>query len=139
MQTLDLTDQEYLALVGLVRHLVVTDGIISESEATELEALKEELGDARFTAAWRRAQTRFPRAQDAIDFAAEHVHRASARELVVTILSDVAVVDEYSDAERLLVGKVRLMWGLFAPDDPLGDPRLSAKRSKFSSRNRTGR
>lgn len=108
----ELTNAEHLALVGLLRQLAVGDGDVSDAEAEALEELGIELGGERFLYAWRRAGEQLSTAQLALDFAADHVRRDEARTLVVTMLTDLELVEARSAAEQRLVNQVRLMWGL---------------------------
>ncbi len=115
MDPVDLTDDEHLALVALLRHMAMADGEISGKETDELQALGMELGGGRFLAAWNATSERTPNAQAALDYAADHVARVEARELIVTMLTDLAGTDRPHPSERALLGKVRLMWGMFTP------------------------
>ncbi|MBN2801055.1 MAG: hypothetical protein JXX28_18090 [Deltaproteobacteria bacterium] len=109
----DLTQEEHLALVGLLRQLAAMDGTVTEAETAALQELGDELGGNRFLQRWREAGERFSTPQDALDFAAHEVQRPEARRLILTLLVDLVQVERRSRAEEQLVGKVRLMWGLF--------------------------
>lgn len=108
-----LTTDELLALVGLMRHLAQADGEISPAETDTIQALGNELGGVRFTQAWGRARAQFETAQDALDYAAHHVTRRDARVLMVTLLHDLAQAGGGTKPEMQFVTKVRMMWGVF--------------------------
>ena len=114
MHAKELTDEEHLALVGLIHHMAGADGIISRAELDEMREIGIETGGHRFADAYRAAKKRFLTEQDALDFAAK-VQREPARNLIHTILVDLARSDYVSEEERTLIAKVKLMWGIQAP------------------------
>jgi uncharacterized tellurite resistance protein B-like protein len=112
MQSLsDLTPDEQLALVGLVVHLVDADGQASTEEMIEFREVAVEMGRKEFDAAFRTAKQRFNSKEDAIAFA-RSVERPWARELILTVLHDLAQADGISDEERALIDAVGGHWGL---------------------------
>ena len=112
MEASELNPTEILALAGLALHLASADGKLTAEEAEELKAVGEEVGGGDvFSKAITDAETRFPRAQDALDFASQ-LERASSRELIHTLLTDLANSDDLHEAEAELLGRLRLMWGI---------------------------
>jgi len=109
----DLDHEECTALVALLRHVARADGSITDAETDELQELGLEIGGKRFIHAWHWAAEHASSAQAALDYAAEHVAREEARELIVTMLTDLAGIDDLDEAEHEIVAKVRLMWGLY--------------------------
>lgn len=112
MDATQLTETEILALAGLALHLASADGKLTAEEAEELKFLGEEIGGAdRFSAAISLAETRFPTASDALDYAAD-VQRTEAREFLHTVLFDLANSDDLHPAEADILSRLRLMWGI---------------------------
>lgn len=110
MNLTDLDDDEQLALVALVIQLMRADGETSEDELTELSALGAEMGPKRFDAAYVRAREALATREVALAFAHAHVSRPEARQLLHTVLFDMAAADGVSDDERALVETVQAMW-----------------------------
>ncbi len=110
MNLSDLTDDERVALLGLVLQLVRADGVASEDELEELRALGVEMGPKAFDAAYLRARDMLETREATLEFARDHVLRPDARELLYTALFDMAAVDEVSPFERPLLDAVRSMW-----------------------------
>jgi uncharacterized tellurite resistance protein B-like protein len=110
MNLVDLTDDEQVALVALVVQLMRSDGETSEDELTELSSLGAEMGLKRFDAAYVRAREALGTREAALAFAQSHVQRPAARELIHTVLYDMAAADGVDEEERALVSTVRAMW-----------------------------
>ena len=79
--TIDLTDDERLALAGLVRLMVKADGEFSPEEAGAVAEMAQDLGEAPFWAAIDRAAQELTD-DDKIRAAARAVTRADARETI---------------------------------------------------------
>ncbi len=110
MNLTDLDDDEQLALVALVIQLMRADGTTSEEELEELAALGAEMGPKRFDAAYVRARDDYGTREAALAFAQSHVRRDGARELIHTVLHDMAATDGVTADERSFVETVRAMW-----------------------------
>jgi uncharacterized tellurite resistance protein B-like protein len=112
MQTLtELTPDEQLALVGLIIFVVDADGQASTEEMKEFRAVAAEMGRKEFDAAFRQAKQRFSVQGDAVAFA-RTVERPWARELILTVLHDLAQADGISPEEHALIDAVGAHWGL---------------------------
>lgn len=112
MNLVDLDDTERLALVALVQAMVDADGEQSEEEMSEFREIAHEIGRAAFDEAFSTARARFPNREDAISFAEGAVSRLGAREIIHTVLVDLAGADGISAAEQALIDRVRAMWAL---------------------------
>jgi uncharacterized tellurite resistance protein B-like protein len=112
MQSLsELTHDEQLALVGLIVYLVDADGQASTEEMIEFREVAVEMGRKEFDAAFRLAKAKFTSQEDAISYA-KTVERPWARELILTVLHDLAQADGISDEEHALIDTVASHWGL---------------------------
>lgn len=112
MNLADLDDTERLALVALAHAMAAADGEHSEEEMSEFRELAHEIGHDGFEAALAAARARFPTRDAAIAFAETAVTRRGAREIIHTVLVDLAGADGISADERSLIDHVRTMWGL---------------------------
>lgn len=115
MDATQLSENEILALAGLALHLASADGKLSPEEAEELRHLGEEIGGPdEFSSAIAEAHARFKTAADALDYASE-IERTGARELIHTVVTDLANADDLHAAEAELLARLRLMWGIKVP------------------------
>lgn len=112
MNLVDLDESERIALVALVQAMVAADGEQSDEEMAEFREIAHELGKREFDAAFASARERFPTRDAALAFAATAVSRPKARELIHTVLVDLAGADGISADEQALIDHVRQMWGL---------------------------
>ncbi len=108
----DLEPDERVALVGLVLSIVDADNSKSEAEMEEFRAIAAEVGRREFDEAFRRAKTSLKTLDDVIAFATEKVQRPGAREMIRTVLIDLAAADFISDEERAIVDRISDAWGL---------------------------
>lgn len=112
MNLSDLQEQERVALVALVVQLMRLDGVSSDDELEELRALGVEMGPRAFDHAYTRAREDVASQSAALSYAGEVVQRPAARELVYTVLADMASTDGLDDAERAFLAAVREMWSI---------------------------
>ncbi len=112
MNLSDLQEQERVALVALVVQLMRLDGVSSDDELDELRALGVEMGPRAFDHAYTRAREDVASQAAAIDYARAAVQRPEARELVYTVLADMASADGLDDAERGFLAAVRELWSI---------------------------
>lgn len=110
MDLQELTDDERVALVALVIQLMRADGTTSDNELSELTALGAEMGLKAFDSAYLRARDEYGTRTQALEFAQSQVTRPKAREIIHTVLFDMAASDGVSDEERAIVDAVRAMW-----------------------------
>jgi uncharacterized tellurite resistance protein B-like protein len=106
----DLTDDERLALVGLIKVVIQADRLYSEEEDAELKKVAYALGEELFIATVDQARERF-KSLDAIKEHARTVERQEARELILTTVQEIAVSDEVSPEEAHVVDWLSEMWG----------------------------
>lgn len=110
MDVRELTPEERQVLFGLLAHLVAADTRVDPGEAAELDALGEEMGIDSLHEAFREARASFARADDALG-AAVRVERKDARELVRTLLHDLATSDgERSVEEERILQQLDELW-----------------------------
>ncbi|MEQ1564246.1 MAG: TerB family tellurite resistance protein [Myxococcota bacterium] len=106
----ELTDGEREVLFGLLTHLVAADARFAAGESAELDELGEEMGVGRLDDALAAARQALPTADAAIA-AAAGITRPDARELVRTLLFDLAHADgERTPEEDDLLVRVAKVW-----------------------------
>lgn len=112
MNLVDLTRDEQLALGGLIRLMVRADGVFTEEEEQRIDAIGEELASRELI--WRMisdSAQAFPN-DAALRRAAAAVTRTEVRELMLGVLSSVAVADTVTPGERGLLDSLRAAWGV---------------------------
>ena len=97
---------ELQVFADLLTQMMFADGEISFDELTELEELAVEFGDD-FQRAVERSQVKSR--EEALAGVAG-VTRPEARQLILTVLHDMAVADGLEDAEKQLMDAVREIW-----------------------------
>lgn len=112
MNLVDLDDTERLALVALVQAMVAADGEQTENEMSEFREIAHEIGRVAFDDAFAAARQRFPTRDAAVTFAETAVTRSGAREIIHTVLVDLAGADGISADEQAIIDRVRAMWAL---------------------------
>ncbi len=110
MNPTDLTDEEMLALICLSRVMVAADGQLGVEEMEELNEIGMDLGVEAFTRVSKLADAEVNTTERALELAA-NVDRADAREMILTMLGDLAGVDGVDDSERQFLAEVRSAWG----------------------------
>jgi uncharacterized tellurite resistance protein B-like protein len=111
MNLTDLTKDERIALVALIKQLVGADAGKTPEEMAEFRAIAEELGRKEFDAAFRAAMSKAGTRAKALELA-KTVTRQDARELCHTVLFDLAAADSVSDEERDFIREVAKSWGV---------------------------
>lgn len=107
--TVDLTMTEKTVLVGLVRHLVLIDGELSDSELYDLIRLGTEIGRDDFEAALEATeQTHTDR--DAMIEAAASIERTQARDKIRSELGRIAEGDGLHRRESAFIQDVVGTW-----------------------------
>ena len=107
----DLQDDERIALGGLVRMMIRSDGDFTEAEEETVNAVGERLLGGP-GAMWRLISASAQACPDdaAIRAAADTVTRPEARTLIRDVLSEIAAGDEVSDEERALLAWLDERW-----------------------------
>jgi uncharacterized tellurite resistance protein B-like protein len=111
----DLSHDDQLALVGLVRLMIRLDGQFSAGEEQALDAVVQELGPDLFE---KLAEEVGEKMQDeeAVKYYASRVADQEARELIYGTLFDLAIPDSIVLAEASLLSWLAERWGI----DPRG-------------------
>lgn len=99
MSLTDLSAEEDVALLGLMRAVVRADGEYSPAEQKEMEALRDEMGEARFSAAIEAAKARFTSLAALKEHAAS-IERVEAQTLIFRRLVSVVASDGVTDDEE---------------------------------------
>jgi uncharacterized tellurite resistance protein B-like protein len=110
MNLSELNDDEKLALAALLARVALADGEVSEAEIEEVVALADEMEEEGFRTLFTYAQTKFTDDESAIELANSSVTRLPSRELILTILSDLANTDGANRSETLVIQKMRNRW-----------------------------
>lgn len=110
MQVQELNDTEREVLLALLAHIAEADERIDPSEVLEIDALAEEMGIADMRERLMRARGATPTRDDLLA-AIRKVQRHDARELIRTILFDLAQSDgERSAAEHEILQALTEVW-----------------------------
>lgn len=112
MDLKDLTRDEQLALGGLVRLMIRADGVFSPEEEERVGAIGEELGGSELL--WKIISDSAQVFRDDADVrrAGVAVTRNEARELILGILTSIAVADTVTPGEQGLIDSLRAGWQL---------------------------
>ena len=95
----DLTDEERIALVSLLREVIQADDVYSDAERRGIRALRKEMGEAVFDDAVAEAADRF-RSRADVKAHAKSITRPEARRLIYERLLEVADSDGLVPAEE---------------------------------------
>ncbi len=108
----DLTRDEQLALGGLIRLMIRADGVFSSEEEERVNAIGEELGSKDLI--WRMISDSAQAFKDDSELrrAGIAIKRVEARELMLGVLTSVAVADTVSPGEKGLLDALRVAWGI---------------------------
>lgn len=110
MNVRDLEPAEWEVLLAMLGHLAEADARIDPGEVLEVQGLAEEFGEEDVMSRIMRARAQVQTRDDLLA-AAKGVTRPAARELMRTILMDLAQADgERSDAERALLDDITRVW-----------------------------
>jgi hypothetical protein len=110
MNLRDLSRDEQLALGGLVRLMIRADGVFSPEEEERVGAIGDELGGGELL--WRIVSDSAQAFRDdaAVRRAGAAIQRTEARELVLGVLTSVAVADTVTPGEQGLIDSLRAAW-----------------------------
>lgn len=112
MELQDLTPEERVGLAALVVQMLDADNDLSPEEMQEYREIADEMGPAEFQAAYQEATTRGATERAVALELAGAIERPAVRELVHTILVDLAAADFVAEEERELIRTVAKMWGI---------------------------
>jgi len=110
MEFKDLSQDERLVLVALLERTVQADGEYTAEEAGEVAKVSIAMGLEPYNAAVQQAREQLD-TQDALKAAVLAVQRPEARELILTAVQDLAVVDEVAKEEMQVVDWLAELWG----------------------------
>lgn len=112
MEMRELSDDQQVALVGLVEALTISDTVISESERAEINRIANELGEDRYRAALDRAERRFPGLRELKEHLAA-IDDPEARELIYGVAVEEIVNSPSPDhATFALIDWLAQTWGI---------------------------
>jgi uncharacterized tellurite resistance protein B-like protein len=111
MELSDLTPEEDVVLLGLLREVVTADGKYTNVEKRGVDRVRTRLGEARFDKAMQDAQSRFAQ-PGALKEAAKAVTRQPARAAIFAVLSDVAADDGMAQEEMKPLNWLASWWDL---------------------------
>ena len=111
MNLQDLNEDERVTLLGLVVLMIDADNSRSTAEMTEFREIAAEMGRKEFDDAFRMVTSK-GLGRDEILERAHQVDRKDAREIMHTVLVDLAATDFVSDDERELIRQVAAIWGI---------------------------
>jgi uncharacterized tellurite resistance protein B-like protein len=111
VQVQDLDDSEREVFLALLAHLAEADARIDPGEVLEIDAIAEEMGITDIRERLMRARGATPTRDDVLAVA-QKVGRPDARELIRTVLFDLAQSDgERSADENELLEALNRIWG----------------------------
>lgn len=117
MNVKDLLPDEWEVLLALLAHLAEADDHIDPAEVLEVHGLADEIGATDVMNALMRARAVVRTRQELLD-AAARVQRDEARELMRTVLFDLAQADgDRSAAEREILDAVTRVWARASAQD----------------------
>ena len=111
MELGDLSIEDRVLLAGLVRLIVGADESNSPLEMEEFRAIAEEMGRRSFDIAFREALGEVGTVAQAMALARAVVSPAS-RQLIFTVLTDLANADGMDESDRLILAELAEVWGL---------------------------
>lgn len=111
MEIHELTEDETVVFVALLREVVKADEEYSDEERGAVEALSEVLGRDRMTAAMKAAQERYGARAELKDDA-KSISRAEARDVIYRTLLGVAEADGVDVAEEKPLRWLATWWGI---------------------------
>jgi len=110
MEISELTPEEDIALVGLLREVVQADETYSDEEKQSIHSLRAIMGDVRFQQAMKGAD-RFGSRAELKDFV-KKIDRQEARQLIYDVLHQVAESDGLDTSEEKPLRWLASWWGL---------------------------
>ncbi len=114
MRITDLNKEERLALIGWSKLIIRADKEFSDEEADELKKLAQEMGTALFKEAVAEAKETLKTIDD-LKALAEKITSQEARELIFSVLYDIAVPGTIVDEEAKVLQWLAKTWGVYSP------------------------
>ncbi|AKF10765.1 TerB family tellurite resistance protein [Sandaracinus amylolyticus] len=112
MELRDLTNDETVCLMGLLREVIQADDDYSPAERAKMRELRDALGDERFDAAIDEAKRRYAGSRAALKEHAKTITRPEARRAMYALLERVAASDGVTASEKKPLDWVASWWDL---------------------------
>lgn len=100
MELHDLTTEEEVCLMGLLREVIQADDDYSEPERVQVLEIRKALGEERFDHAIDEAKKRYAGSRQALKEHVKTITRAEARALIYATLQKVAGSDGVTEGEE---------------------------------------
>ena len=107
----ELTGQEQLVLTALVKHIIRSDGQLTDDEIDAMSDVAEEMGEDRWQTAFRKLRGQYKETDELLRLA-ETVQRQEAREQIHAVISKVAASDSISPEEKAVLDAVASIWDI---------------------------
>lgn len=107
----DLTEEQRMALVGLLKVVVLADGTISDEEVAEVAEVVDALGEEEYQRQLDRFEAEFPD-QPSFQKFLETIQDQDARELIFGTILSGAAADAIEKGESELLGWLAKAWNI---------------------------
>jgi len=114
MEYSELTAEERLGLIGLLKALIQADRTYSKEESIELRKVASKVGPELFHETVELARAQF-KSLESIKAHAQTIERQAARELIMQTLHEMAVPDDLAAEELELLQWLGQTWGIAVP------------------------
>ena len=111
MELKDLDLQERVLLAGLIKLTVMSDGVVSENEAGEIDAIVAELGEAAYQEAMDLALEKITDRKRLLEVV-DSITRSEARELIYGTVIQLAVPESIDPREGEILELLAAAWDL---------------------------
>jgi uncharacterized tellurite resistance protein B-like protein len=112
MELRDLTTDETVCLMGLLREVIQADDDYSPAERAKMRELRDALGGERFDAAIDEAKRRYAGSRAALKEHAKTIARPEARTAIYEVLQKVAASDGVTPGEQKPLDWLASWWEL---------------------------
>ncbi len=109
MELADLNKDEQIALAGLLELVVLASGHATPDEESEIDAIVEALGEARYRAAMDEVDKRFKDERSLRAFLVK-IDRQEAREIIYGTVMEAAMTDTVEGRENALLAWLAKEW-----------------------------
>lgn len=111
MELKELDLQERVLLAALVKFTVMSDGVVSENEACEIDAIVSELGEAAYQEALDVAREKITDRKSLL-LAVDSITRSEARELIYGTVIQLAIPESIDPREGEILDLLTAAWDL---------------------------
>jgi hypothetical protein len=112
MEIADLNQDERVALVGLLKLVVLSDGNVSDEEQDHIEDLIDSIGDDKYQAALETYEDSFDGNGDAFRAFLKGITRQDARELIFGTILEAAGAEAVEPGESSLLDWLSQTWNV---------------------------